>query len=59
MKEKVKPFKIYPKTTFLLAHEHNARNVAFALSSAGYLVKVNGGSGNYLIVVYSLNQPDD
>lgn len=54
--KKTPPFKIWQKTTFLLAHEHNARNIAFALSSSGYLVKVNTSSAGYLVVVYTFNQ---
>lgn len=55
--KKVKPFNIWEKTSFLLIQEHNARNLAFALSSSGYLVKVVASSSGYLVVVYTFNQP--
>lgn len=51
------PIKIYIKTIFEFAHEQNARNVAIALCSSGYLVKIMGGTGNWILMVYTSKNP--
>ena len=53
-KEKEKaPIQIKLKTEFCLAHKENAQNVAFALSSAGFFVRIRRDQEFYQVLVYT------
>ena len=45
-------YKIEEKVTFKFAIQRNAQEVALALASAGYYVKITGGS-EYVVFVYT------
>jgi len=50
MKEQT--LKIKQKVSFEFAHERNAQNVALALCSAGYLVRIISSGIGYIVYVY-------
>ena len=46
-------YQIKEKVVFTFAHEHNARNVAYALSMAGYFVRITGNRQDYEVRIYN------
>ena len=49
----MKEIKIIEKVTFSFGHMENAKNVAIALATNGYYVKIRQDMGCYVLEVYS------
>ena len=49
----MKEIKIIEKVTFSFGHMENAKNVAIALATTGYYVKIRQDVGRYVLEVYT------